>query len=87
MIVCQCNVILKREIQDAVRSILARDPAGGLEPQLVYRELQKRGRCCSCFPTVAAIVDELLADAMKDIDGVTLSSSASPLNMLMPKDA
>lgn len=86
MIVCHCNVILRKEIQEAARSILARDPAGGLEPQQIYRELQKRGRCCSCFPTVAAIVDDLLASAMNDVDGVEMSS-ASPLKTLMPKDA
>ncbi|GAB5375658.1 MAG: hypothetical protein AcusKO_21200 [Acuticoccus sp.] len=86
MIVCHCNVILKREIQEAVRSLLARDPSASLEPQYVYKELQKRGRCCSCFPSVAAIVSDLLADAMNDVDGVELSP-ASPLKQLMPKDA
>jgi len=86
VIVCHCNVILKREIEDAVRSILGRDPGASLEPQLVYFELQKRGRCCSCFPTVAAIVEDLLADAMNDVQGVDLAS-ASPLRQLMSKDA
>lgn len=70
MIVCHCNVILRAEIQDTVRTILSADPSAPLEPQYIYRELQKRGRCCSCFPSVETIVTELLEDAMSDIDGV-----------------
>lgn len=86
MIVCHCNVILRQEVREAVRSILARDPGAPLAPQSIYRELQHRGRCCSCFPTVAAIVTELLSDAMHEIDGVALAASSS-LKQLMPKDA
>ncbi|WP_226583413.1 (2Fe-2S)-binding protein [Acuticoccus sediminis] len=68
MIVCQCNVIKRNEIRSAVFSILAADPSGRLEPQYIYRELQKRGRCCSCFPLVASIVEEMLNEATKAID-------------------
>lgn len=68
MIVCQCNIIKRAEIREAVRSILASDPSGRLEPQYIYRELSKRGRCCSCFPTVSAIVEELLQEAMGEIE-------------------
>lgn len=68
MIVCQCNIIKRNDIRDAVRSILAADPAGRLEPQYVYRELQKRGRCCSCFPLVASIVEDMLQEATHGID-------------------
>ncbi|WP_108661804.1 (2Fe-2S)-binding protein [Acuticoccus kandeliae] len=74
MIVCHCNVIKRNEIRDSVRRILAEDPSGRLEPQYIYRELQKRGRCCSCFPTVNAIVEELFAESMKDMDPVSLSA-------------
>ncbi|MBJ3774600.1 (2Fe-2S)-binding protein [Acuticoccus mangrovi] len=85
MIVCHCNVIVKAEIEDAVRRILAEDPAGRLEPQYVYRELQKRGRCCGCFPSVNRIVDELLAEAMKEVDGTTFGR-VSMGGHLLPKD-
>lgn len=86
MIVCHCNVILRREVQDTVRRLLAADASAPLEPQHIYRELQKRGRCCSCFPTVTSIVSQLLADAMKEVDATALGR-VSPLEELLPKDA
>jgi bacterioferritin-associated ferredoxin len=85
VIVCHCNVILKREIEGAVRSLLAADPSAPLEPQHVYRELEKRGRCCGCFPTVTAIVSQLLTNALKEVDATALGR-VSPLEELLPKE-
>ncbi|WMS43039.1 (2Fe-2S)-binding protein [Acuticoccus sp. MNP-M23] len=85
MIVCHCNVILRAEVEDAARQILAADPGASLEPQSIYRAIQKRGRCCSCFPSVARIVSELLTQAMNEVDGAAILS-ASPLKSLVPKD-
>lgn len=86
MIVCHCNVIKRAEVESAMRRLLAEDPSAPLEPQYIYKELQKRGRCCSCFPIVREIVEKLLIDAMKEIDGIP-SASASRLRTLLPKDA
>ena len=77
MIVCHCNVIADTEIEAAVRAILARDPGAPLEPQWVYRELQKRGRCCGCFPQVERLVANLLASAMAGIDSDALSAESA----------
>jgi bacterioferritin-associated ferredoxin len=85
MIVCQCNVILKAEVEDAARRILAEDPSAALTPQAIYRELGARGRCCSCFPTVLKVVGELLSDACREIDGAGLAK-ADPLARLLPAD-
>ncbi|UOM37204.1 bacterioferritin-associated ferredoxin [Acuticoccus sp. I52.16.1] len=76
MIVCHCNIIKRTEIREAVRSILAADPSGRLEPQYVYRELQKRGRCCSCFPLVSSIVEEMLQEAMHEIENPVFGARA-----------
>lgn len=75
MIVCQCNVIKRHEIRDAVSAILAADPSGRLEPQYIYRELQKRGRCCSCFPLVASIVEEMLEEALHAVESPLFDAS------------
>lgn len=56
MIVCHCNVVSDREIEDVVESLLADDPWTIIVPNLVYREMEKRGRCCSCFPNVIDII-------------------------------
>lgn len=85
MIVCHCNVILKRDIEDAVRRLLAADPGAPLEPAHVYRELQKRGRCCGCFPTVRSIVREVLEDALREVDAAAVVR-LSPLRKLLPED-
>ncbi|XWN29616.1 MAG: hypothetical protein ROR55_19235 [Devosia sp.] len=86
MIICHCNVILRQEIESAVCRILADDPAGRLEPQFVYRELERRGRCCGCFPTVERIVDEVLTSALSGVDETTFSIT-SPEPDLIPRDA
>lgn len=85
MIVCHCNVIKRAEIVQATRDMLAADPAASLEPQSVYKELKRRGRCCGCFPTVRAIVLEVLESAMQEVDGVSLLT-VSHGKRLVPKE-
>ena len=80
MIVRQCNIIKRAEIREAVRAILAADPSGRLEPQYIYRELSKRGRCCSCFPTVASIVEEMLQEAMAEVEHPVFSKTPARLD-------
>ncbi len=75
MIVCHCNVIARRQIEDAVREILARDAGAPLNPQHIYRELGKRGKCCGCFPQVERVVEQMLAAALQE-DGAPLVDAA-----------
>ncbi|MEM6761384.1 MAG: hypothetical protein AAF615_00775 [Pseudomonadota bacterium] len=63
MIVCHCNVILRAEILTVAETLLAADPGAPLEPRHIYRELEKRGRCCGCYPTVMKIIDDFLTAA------------------------
>lgn len=56
MLVCQCNVISETEIADVVREFLDQDPWEIIVPAKVYHAMEKRGRCCSCFPNVVDIV-------------------------------
>ena len=56
MIVCSCNVIMKREIEDVVLEILRDDAWQLITPGVVYHAMQKRGRCCQCFPNVIQII-------------------------------
>ncbi|GGB49364.1 (2Fe-2S)-binding protein [Roseibium aquae] len=56
MLVCSCNVISKRDIEEVVRSFLAVDPWQLITPGKVYHALQKRGRCCGCFPNLINII-------------------------------
>jgi bacterioferritin-associated ferredoxin len=58
MIVCSCNIIVRREIEAVIEEILAEDPYAVLTPGLLYHRLGRRGRCCGCFPHVSRILVE-----------------------------
>ena len=56
MLICHCNLITEKEIEQTIRSLLAADPWGLIVPAKVYHALQKRGRCCGCFPNVVETI-------------------------------
>jgi hypothetical protein len=56
MLICHCNVITEREIEDAILELLDQDPWTLIVPAKVYHSLRKRGRCCGCFPNVVETI-------------------------------
>lgn len=56
MLICSCNVITDKEIEQAILSLLDRDPWQLIVPAKVYHTLQQRGRCCGCFPNVVETI-------------------------------
>jgi bacterioferritin-associated ferredoxin len=52
MLVCHCNLITQKDIEEVVMSLLDADPWQLIVPAKVYHALKKRGRCCGCFPNV-----------------------------------
>ncbi|MEO5806062.1 (2Fe-2S)-binding protein [Devosia sp.] len=56
MLVCQCNMITSKEIEDIVLELLQQDPWQLIIPAKVYRELERRARCSGCVPNVVDIV-------------------------------
>lgn len=56
MLICHCNVITEREIEQAIIALLDEDPWQLIVPAKVYHSLQKRGRCCGCFPNVVETI-------------------------------
>ncbi len=56
MIVCQCNLLSKDEIEAAVEKLLNDDPWQLIVPSKVYHFMRIRGRCCGCFPEVVEII-------------------------------
>lgn len=61
MIVCQCNILSKGEIEAAVERLLKDDPWQLIVPSTVYHAIGQRGRCCGCFPDVVEIIAEVTA--------------------------
>ncbi|MBN9039578.1 MAG: (2Fe-2S)-binding protein [Rhizobiales bacterium] len=56
MLVCQCNLITQKEVEQAILSLLDQDPWQLIVPAKVYHTLSKRGRCCGCFPNVVETI-------------------------------
>lgn len=58
MIVCHCNRIDHREIEEACQGIEGRDGCTLLTPVAVYRELGKRPRCGGCLTLAANLIQD-----------------------------
>jgi len=56
MLVCHCNMITEKEVEEAILQLLRQDPWHLIVPAKVYHTLQKRGRCCGCFPNVVETI-------------------------------
>ena len=56
MLVCHCNLITQKEVEDAVVGLLDDDPWQLIVPAKVYHSLKQRGRCCGCFPNVVETI-------------------------------
>ena len=56
MLICHCNLITEREIEETIIQLLEKDPWQLIVPAKVYHTLQKRGRCCGCFPNVVETI-------------------------------
>ncbi|MCO6184813.1 (2Fe-2S)-binding protein [Rhizobium sp. L1K21] len=62
MLVCSCNFITDREIRDVIIDMLNEDCWQLIVPGKVYRAMEKRGRCCGCFPNVVDIIIQTTED-------------------------
>jgi bacterioferritin-associated ferredoxin len=56
MIVCQCNIITEADIESVVHEFLARDAWQLITVGMVYHAMEKRGKCCGCFPNAIAVI-------------------------------
>lgn len=71
MMVCSCNIITDKDIRDVITSLLDEDCWQLIVPGKVYHAMQKRGRCCGCFPNVVDIIVKTTQDyhAARDSNG------------------
>ena len=76
MLVCHCNLITEKEIEETIVELLDRDPWQLIVPAKVYHSLQKRGRCCGCFPNVVETIIRVteLYHARSEADGLDVVS-------------
>jgi len=62
MIVCHCNYIAEKDIEDTIVGMLDEDCWQLIVPAKVYHAMAKRGRCCGCFPNVVDIIIRTTAE-------------------------
>lgn len=84
MIVCSCNLITRRDIEGVIEAVLAEDAHAVLTPGLIYHRLNRRGRCCGCFPQVSRILVECVmefrarpADGVADVEEIREAEEAA----------
>ena len=56
MIACHCNIITEADIEQTIMAMLDEDRWQLIVPVKVYHALEKRGKCCRCFPNVVDII-------------------------------
>lgn len=56
MLICHCNIITEKEIEQAIIALLDEDAWQLVVPAKIYHSLKKRGRCCGCFPNVVETI-------------------------------
>jgi bacterioferritin-associated ferredoxin len=69
MITCHCNYITDKEIEKVVLEFLRDDPWQLVVPNKVYHAMEKRGRCCGCFPNVVDIIVNTTIDFHREAEG------------------
>lgn len=76
MLVCHCNIITEKEIEQTIFALLEADPWQLIVPAKVYHTLKKRGRCCGCFPNVVETIIRVTEHyhARSEADGVDIVS-------------
>lgn len=68
MIVCSCNIISRKEIEQTIIELLQEDPWRLIVPGVVYHTMSKRGKCCGCFPNVVEIIIETTEAFHKELE-------------------
>ncbi|MCY6381996.1 (2Fe-2S)-binding protein [Hoeflea prorocentri] len=56
MIACHCNIITESEIEQVIVEMLNEERWQLIVPAKVYHAMEKRGKCCRCFPNVVDII-------------------------------
>ena len=56
MLICHCNVITEKEIEETIVELLDKDPWNSSCRRKSITRLHKRGRCCGCFPNVVETI-------------------------------
>jgi NAD(P)H-nitrite reductase large subunit len=76
MLVCSCNYISKSDIVTVIEEMLADDPWQLIVPGKVYKAMEKRGKCCGCFPNVIDLIIRTTRDHHLRLESETSAAEA-----------
>ena len=79
MLICSCNVITSREIEQVIRGFLRDDPWAIIVPAKVYRELEKRCKCSGCVPNVVDLITRVTHEYHLELAEAATGVSAPPV--------
>lgn len=76
MLICHCNIITEKEIEQTIVGLLDEDPWQLIVPAKVYHAMRKRGRCCGCFPNVVETIIRVTENyhSRSEVGGVDIVS-------------
>jgi len=69
MIVCQCNVVTQDEVESIIRNFLDEDRWQLIVPGRVFNAIDKKGRCCGCFPNIVETIIQVTERYHLDHEG------------------
>ncbi len=76
MIICSCNVISDKELEEGIARLQATYPHRKLTAGMVYRSLGKSFRCKGCLPLAVQVVKELRQRGLMSLE---LEEGAAPV--------
>ncbi len=79
MLICHCNILTEEDIEAAIARLLEADPWGLIVPAKVYHSMGRRGRCCTCFPSVIETIVRVTEAFHARPNGGSASEAASHL--------
>ena len=79
MLVCQCNMITSKEIEDIVLELLRADPWQLVVPAKVYAELNRRAKCSGCVPNVVDIITRVTEEYHLEMASAATAVKPVPL--------
>jgi hypothetical protein len=78
MLICHCNIITSREIEEIIRAFLRDDPWAIIVPAKVYRELDKRCKCSGCVPNVVDLITRVTDEYHREIAELPAAETPPP---------
>ena len=83
MIVCSCNIVSRKDIEQVVVDFLTEDEWQLITPGKVFQAMSARGKCCGCFPGVI----DIIVETTEHYHGLMQSPAPKVVDLLSPDES